>query len=546
MSQPRMWPAKLPADIRDHPLRRAEVRVYDALEAQLDRHWTVFYSRPWLGLTATGEEIDGECDFVVVHPDHGVLAIEVKGGGISYDPVLDQWLTRNRLGVRARIKDPVHQARAAKHELLRKLKEMRQWPSGLYIRIRHGVVFPDAEAPPGNLGADRPASIFCCRPGMKELGTWVRERLLGGDGEPVGRARLPLFEQLLAKPFILNAPLAHYLDEDDEVIRLLTPQQFHILDNIQDVRRAAVGGGAGTGKTVVAMEDALRMGRSGLKTVLTCLSPRLAAYLREQLRDEPVMVATFLQFCDQMSEAAGMPSSQGLSAEAQVERLLEVVAADPSIRPDSIIVDEAQDFPSHWWVALDAALSGHPEARLHAFYDTNQKVYGAIKGQLASFQLVPISLTRNFRNTQLIHAECNRFYDGLPVNAVGPEGTPVEWIACEGRPIVTSVAETLRRLTGRDGVAAADIAVLTATDSLRDDLRKALTKAIAEGLTITDISDFKGLERLVVIVCAEPELVERPELIYVGLSRARTHMVVVGEERVVDWIKNTGVNEAAC
>ncbi len=538
-----MWPAKLPADIRDHPLRRAEVKVYDALQAQLDGNWTVFYSRPWLGLTATGEEIDGECDFFAVHPEHGVLAIEVKGGGISYDPVLDEWLTRNRWGARARIKDPVHQARSAKHELLRKLKELRQWPSGLYIRIRHGVIFPDAEAPPGNLGADRPASIFCCRPRMKEVGAWVRERLSGGDGEPVGRARLPLFEQLLAKPFVLNAPLAHYLDEDDGVIKLLTPQQFHILDYIRDVRRAAVGGGAGTGKTVVAMEDALRLGGKGLKTVLTCLSPRLAAYLRERLEEEPVTVVTFPEFCGQMSEAAGIPSSPGLSAEGQVERLLDAVGTDPTIRPDVIIVDEAQDFPSHWWVALDAALSSNPEARLHAFYDTNQKVYGAIKGQLASFQLVPISMTRNFRNTQLIHAECNRFYEGLPVSAVGPQGTPVEWIACDGRPIVTCVAETLRRLTGKDAIAPADVAVLTATGALREDLRAALTKAVAEGLTVTDIADFKGLERLVVIVCAEPKLVERPELLYVGLSRARTHMLVVGEERVVAWIRDTGANE---
>ena len=81
----RMWPAVLPRQVRESSLRAAEVRVYDLLAEKLGSGWTVFYSRPWLGLTPSGEEKDGECDFVVMHPAHGYIAIEVKGGGISHD-----------------------------------------------------------------------------------------------------------------------------------------------------------------------------------------------------------------------------------------------------------------------------------------------------------------------------------------------------------------------------------------------------------------------------------------------------------------------------
>jgi len=538
-----MWPARLSGEIRNHPLRRAEVRVYDALATQLDDSWTVFYSRPWLGLTASGEEIDGECDFIVVHPEHGYLAIEVKGGGIFYDPVLDAWTSRNREMVRKKIKDPVQQARSAKHELLKKLREQRFWPASLYIRIRHGVVFPDAQEPPRSLGADRPREIFCCKPQMNELGAWVRARLTGGDGQPIGRQRISIFEDLLARPFILEAPLAHWLAEDDAVIATLTPQQFRILDAIQDVRRAAVGGGAGTGKTIVAVEDTLRLSRAGLRTVLTCLSPRLAAHLRSRLEGKDVQVATFPELCDALSVAAGLGPACSLGPEQQVERLLKAVEAAPAIRPQAIIVDEAQDFPAHWWVAIDAALAQGADTRLHAFYDTNQKVYGAVRGQLSAFELVPISLTCNYRNTQLIHHACGRFYEGLPVTAEGPEGTPVEWIDCAGRPMVACIADSVRRLIGRDALSAGDIAVLTASDGLRDEMVKGLPKAIAEGLVVTDIADFKGLERLVVIVAGEPELVERPELLYVALSRARTHMLVVGSAAVLDWMGREGAGK---
>jgi hypothetical protein len=531
-----MWPARLPAEIRNHPLRRAEVKVYDALAAQLDDSWTVFYSRPWLGLTASGEEIDGECDFFVVHPDHGYLAIEVKGGGIFYDPALDKWTSRNREKLRKKIKDPVQQARSAKHEFLKRLREQRAWPSSLYIRIRHGVVFPDAKAPPRNLGPDRPREIFCCKPQMPALGDWVRGRLTGGTGQPIGRQRLRVFEDLLARPFILEAPLAHWLAEDDAVISTLTPRQFLILNAIQDVHRAAVGGGAGTGKTILAIEDALRLSRTGLKTVLTCLSPRLAVDLRSRLKGKDIQVATFSELCDALSVSAGLGSVAHLSPEQQVERMLKAVETDPSIRPQAIIVDEAQDFPAHWWVAIDAALAPGGETRLHAFYDTNQKVYGAVRGQLASFALVPINLSCNYRNTQLIHQVCDRFYEGLPVTAEGPEGTPVEWIDCAGKPLVTSIAQSVRRLIGEDAVPPADVAVLTASKALRDELIAGLPQPITEGLVITDIADFKGLERLVVVVAAEPELVERPELLYVALSRARTHMLLVGDTAVLDWM----------
>src|ERR1700742_931563 len=110
------------------------------------------------------------------------------------------------------------------------------------------------------------------------------------NGAPVRRRRagswadgIRAFEELLAHPFLLRAPLGHYLDDDDQAIAALTPQQYHILDSVGHLTRVAAGGGAGTGKTIVAMEDAMRFARQGLRTVLVCHSDPLAAHLRERL-----------------------------------------------------------------------------------------------------------------------------------------------------------------------------------------------------------------------------------------------------------------------
>src|SRR5262245_33256418 len=116
-----MWPRSLPPDVLDNPLRSTEISVYRALERMLDASWQVFYSRPWLGMTSRGEEKDGECDFVVAQAEHGLLCLEVKGGAVAWDPATSQWTSRDRWGIVHRIKDPVAQARSAKHEILKKL-----------------------------------------------------------------------------------------------------------------------------------------------------------------------------------------------------------------------------------------------------------------------------------------------------------------------------------------------------------------------------------------------------------------------------------------
>ena len=63
-----MWPKKLTHEVLSNVLRSTECEVFNKFEKELDDSFTVFYSRPWLGLKPDGEEIDGECDFVIAHP----------------------------------------------------------------------------------------------------------------------------------------------------------------------------------------------------------------------------------------------------------------------------------------------------------------------------------------------------------------------------------------------------------------------------------------------------------------------------------------------
>jgi len=60
---------------------RGEAKVFDALKNQLGSDWNVYYSVYWHHKPSfDAKQRDGETDFIVTHPKHGILIIEVKGG----------------------------------------------------------------------------------------------------------------------------------------------------------------------------------------------------------------------------------------------------------------------------------------------------------------------------------------------------------------------------------------------------------------------------------------------------------------------------------
>ena len=93
-----------------------EMKVYEALRSLNDKY-TVFYSLSWVGVNE--KRTIGEADFVILHPEKGVMVIEVKSGEIEYKN--GDWIqTNTRSGVSKRI-DPFVQARKSQFELLDRL-----------------------------------------------------------------------------------------------------------------------------------------------------------------------------------------------------------------------------------------------------------------------------------------------------------------------------------------------------------------------------------------------------------------------------------------
>lgn len=484
--------------------------------------------------------MDGESDFVVAHRDYGVLFIEVKGGAISYDPSEDRWRSTDRYGIRHRIKNPVKQASDSKHALLAKVREERGWPHA-FIRFRHGVVFPDVTSVPKSMGPDKPRELFATRVDLECIEEWLVQRLSGGNEKPLGQQGLDVLIRLLARPIQLHSPLSFSCADDDDAIENLTPQQYHILTAFGDLRRVAVSGGAGTGKTVLACEDARRLADMGMRTLLTCGSSRLADYLRGVLRGSAVEVDTFAGVAKRLSKEAGLVTFGATQAvDGLAEAVFDSLAARPDLAYDAVVVDEAQDFTPATWVAIDSLATRSEESVLHAYFDSNQRVYGELRSQFDCYSLLPIRLSRNLRNTQNIHDVTQQFYRGPSLVADGPVGVEVNWIVCHEHAIVRGACDEVRRLVVGEAVGPLDIAVLTTSPELSRQLSERLSDEIYMGLMISSVSDFKGLERRFVLVLATREIAEFPELAYVALSRGRTYLAVIGASTLLTWLKAPG------
>jgi len=548
----RMWPAELPAWIVQDERRSAEVRAWRRLSERLDDSWSVYYSRPWWGLNEKGGEVEGEADFIVASESSGILFIEVKGGVVAWNPAKSEWTSRDRNGVSHHIRDPVQQAYACKHRYLDRLRTSEGWPAG-YVRFRHGVILPDSNAPGRGMltiaGYELP--LFCFADGFDDrLDDWVRERLAAHEANgpsrevPPGEAAIGILNRLVADPVSLRVPLRRNVRNDIERFdQLLTSQQMLALTLMGSMPRLLIEGGAGTGKTVLALEMAARLADEGCAVALLCYNEPLAEYLKARIGDRPSLnAASFHGMCGSLVREAGLdPGPVGPSffdetlprtAAAALERL-------PARRWDAVIVDEGQDFPSHWWPLIDLMLRQDSRRILQVFVDANQAFYSVPRGLLELLGAKPVHLRINLRNTKAIAAATEPLYSGPLIIAAGPDG---EHPAEHAGPFPDACAEAAGfavRLIRDERLVCDEIAILVPGEQPAKRVRAVLdqlrirhctaTDRRADFVTVDTIRRFKGLEAPVVLLAVDRIAADNRELAYVSVSRAQSRLYVFGE-----------------
>ena len=559
----RILPDADDAELQSWP-SKAERQVYIACRG-LPEDWLVIRGLRTVAPDDRGVPKDGEADFTLFDPARGLLVIEVKGGGIRYDARKDKWFGRGPEGEFFRV-DPFEQAMKRKKDLCRMLTQSEAWRSARRgnLPAAHAVIFPDLDDVSELRRPDAPPEIVGGRRDMGDLKAWI-DRVFDYWAVQQGRPRpfpvgtTQLVEGVLAGSFMVQPRLGVRIEHETESRGYWTDLQWEAMRGWPYRDRLAIRGGAGTGKTVLAVRRAQQLAAEGKRVALLCVNAPLADHLRFENWEHRILspagpgidTMTFQSFArwwlrevlsrhgrDHLADARRQ--KPGRDEDSVLVPLALGWALDDE-RPsyDTILIDEGQDFGAEDWNAIETLAEGR---QLAVMFDPNQAVFRAA-GNFPISESDTFSLYRNCRNTDTIHETAYTHYRGPPVACPKVVGSPVRRWAVQSAEDVASHIVGL--ITGED-VQPRDVVVLLLDARRKHADYPALESALARrrvpfvrethgqdhGLLIETAGRFKGLEAAVVVIWANGSLPneERRKFLYVAESRATSLLVLAGPE----------------
>jgi hypothetical protein len=551
----------------------SERLVFEALR-ELPSGFVVLHSFPWLRPNrdfASEPLREGEADFVILHPNRGLLVLEVKGG----HPELRQrtWFRSGK-----QMRDPFEQARINRYALLNAVEERtnRRIHRGMFV---HGdvVIFPHCTYE-GPLPLNTDPRIFFDGRVLPELRLRLEAAWDAWQRQPRSLTRnqfRELHESLMPKLRLMRFVGADIANESARIVQITEDQQA-TLQGLLASERVLVEGTGGSGKTLLALEFAVSLSAAGNKVLLLCYNRHLAAWLQENASGETRLrnreglleIATFHSYAFKLAKRAniefeipkiGTDHFWDEEVPLILEQALDVLRNKGNAPAfDLIIVDEAQDFSPDWWVTVESLTRDGRNGRLYVFLDLNQSLRG--ESRLPSVPLpAKFRLTTNCRNTRAIARSAGCLSrEKVTLLPGSPEGeTPSVHRAGTQKAEARLAIEEVRRLL-RIGIASRQIVLIGpaaydkgALAQIKDVGGVTLVSEAdawrrGDGILVTTSRAFKGLEADIVILY---DLVNfsttfTPTDLYVAWTRARHRLIIVCHGSEVRAVIEKAIAEA--
>ncbi|WP_029253927.1 NERD domain-containing protein [Paraoerskovia marina] len=526
----------------------AELAVWRALKENLPDDVLLFAHVP-----LQIDDDEGEIDLVVAWPEVGIAVIEVKGGHVTRRD--GEWIQSGG-GAERRI-DPVGQIQRARHLLTDGL-----WEAGFDVadlRTVHLVAFPHVAVPDTWGTLDLPRAMLVDRTEVDNGAAVVARVKKAIEQHGHGHSGLPpsdaeLLVEHLARGFPsqvehLVAAAMHASHADQ-----LTSEQATILDVLEQQRRTCIVGGAGSGKTWLALEKARRLVRAGERVALLCYSRGLGRYLQRTVdtwprRERPAFVGLFHDLPVEWGAEGGADDDPDYWERQLPLALGELAdARTPEEKFDSVVVDEAQDFGNLWWPSLLRCLRDPDGGGVFVFMDEAQRVFP--RDGEAPINLPPFPLLENLRSTKQIAQTFSSMSDRL-VRPRGLDGPPVRMIDVPAEQAIAT-ADTCIDLLLEDHWEPGQIALLATGRRHPAQVNEVEVGGYesywdqffaAEDVFYGHVLGFKGLERPVVVLAVNGirDMDRARQILYTGMSRARSLLVLVGPRDLVESVGGEGV-----
>jgi hypothetical protein len=504
---------------------------------------------------------DHELDVVAIMPGVGVVVVEVKGGSVSVD-AQGQWWTGGGAR-RSRIR-PVDQCRDGKYALRTFVEADPRWKAR-HSRVRwgHAVVVPYTDVAADFATVDCPRWMISGRDDLDDLAGRLHDVCeLQENSQRVPNADdVELILEILTGRSFPVHDLVVEADEREAAADRLTQEQATLLSVTRLIRRMEIRGGAGSGKTILALTQAkdLTRGqgeRKAQRVALVCYSIGLSQYFKRQLagvprHHRPAFVGSFEDLANEwgIDTASHDRNDADFWERDLAVRMTEIAAALPEGKKfDAVIVDEAQDFADHWWYPLMRSLRDEDEGGLYVYSDENQRIFARFGRP--PVPLVPLVLDHNLRNTQQI-ARAFGPLAPMRMHLRGGVGADVRFVPCAREDAITSADDQVDLLL-EEGWQPQHVVLLTMGSRHPAQVeRQDAAGQVGYWRSFWDEDDVfyghvlgcKGLERRAVVLCVNAKTTDRArEMLYVGMSRATDQLVVVGDP---NFIREIGGDQVA-
>lgn len=512
----------------------AELTVWDALRDQLPDDAVL-----WSNLVLTDRKGVLEADLVVLWPDVGVAVIEVKGGTITR-AADGSWQQTTSNGHVKTVR-PTEQARRFRFALR---DFIRSRTSLIDLRMVHLVAFPYTAVGDDFAAPDCPRWMIIDRTDVVAIAAnRVESALRHADGPPAPPAlHIDAIISALTERPGPQRDLIGTLAEREDTVDLLTAQQVGLLRTLDHHPRVVIRGGAGTGKSYLAIEQARRLARDGKRAGFICYSHGLASFIERRFQslpdaDRPAYIGTFHNLAVNWGARPTATSGQhywDVELPDEMARLASHLTATDKF--DAFVVDEAQDFADSWWPALTSGLHDPTWGKLTVFSDEGQRVFG--RSGHPPLPYVDAWLDENLRNTRQI-AQTFGSLAARQMKYRGADGDPVQFLPCPTDAAINTADEAVVALM--DVGWPPDSIALLSTGSRHPVQLERLENRGKDGYwrSFWDNDDafyghvlgFKGLERPAVVLAVNGfrDPARASEMLYVGMSRARDLLVVCGD-----------------
>lgn len=539
----------IPPIISPQTRSNAERSLFSLFESSLPHTWTVLHS---LGVASHKVKPWAEIDFVLIGPP-GIFCLEVKGGRVRREAGMWVFINAND-EASWKHEGPFAQVGGAAAALYRFLHDGEVLFRGM---VAKGVMFPDItfqlEGPDIDLSIvyDVRDAASDLRSYLRRIGDRARSKHTPTESE-LTIARCNRIADVLRGDFDFRPSLHRRAGLINKELISLTSEQYKALDMFEENAKLLVEGAAGTGKTLLAVEEARRNARLGRKTLLCCFSRNLSDFLADTVRDEPLITVDsfhrlMLKWIRQANMVDSLPdaSEDYLYEVAFPSICFEAISTLDDFRPfETLIVDEAQDLMlSAYWDVFDVLLMGGlSKGHLRVFFDPKQNLFDGVDGVLPELiaKIAPArcKLSVNCRNTQptSINGEliCGLTL-GRVAKASGPESI-IEFFK-DQKDQGFKLNKLVRNLQS-DGLKPDQIVILSPR-AFKSSGISALGSAfrvhdISEGarriensISFCTVAGFKGLEADVVVIIDLFGLhgAKQASLLYVAVTRPRVLLV---------------------